>query len=169
MVVAESGATIILDTAGSLTNTNNDLKTGSNVTNNNMREIAGTVKSTVTAAFNGWPTVAIPANSKINKLSVDLTVATAGVMTIDQAQIDKIAALKDVNIELGANVTGIESSANVALNKVKKIKSLAAAAITWSRAAGTSTTITVTPASAIDASITPDTGNGVTFAATSNE
>lgn len=169
LVVAESGATIILDTAGSLTNTNNDLKSGSNVTNNNMREIAGTVKSTVTAAFNGWPTVTIPANSKINKLSVDLTVATAGVMTIDQAQIDKIAALKDVNIELGANVTGIESSANVALNKVKKIKSLAGAAITWSRAAGTSTTITVTPASAIDSSITPDTGNGVTFAATSNE
>lgn len=146
---------------GALTNADNELD--GTVENNYLKQIAGTVKSTgvVSANFIAWPTTTIPANARINKMNVNL--GTAGALTINQAEVDKLANLSKVVVELGTNVTSIASSSSVDLTaSMKSMKSLVSAGIEWTTTAS-AITVKCGKATYTDffTKVTP--GTGVTF------
>lgn len=124
VVTAEAG-TITIGANGSLTNANNYFK-NITITNNSARTIAGTLSGvTVTAEYAAaWPTTAIPAASKINKVTINI--ATAGKIAIEQAQVNMFSGLTNVDVVLGDKITSIESNANVTLTNIKSITALAA-------------------------------------------
>lgn len=131
MVIMEDGE-VVMGQQGSLANVKNKY-TGGEIENGNLRTIAGTVDGAkIELTSDKWPTTAIPEATKINKITIDL--AQAGTLTIDNAQVAMLANLSDVEIELGANVTGIQSAANVTLSKIKSMTSLTSATeIKWSK------------------------------------
>lgn len=124
-----SAGTINIKSNGSLTNTLNEL--AGTIENNSARAIAGTlatgtvVKATYSAA---WPTVEIPANSKINSIVINTAVATTAQapLAVEQAQIDIFKNLSNVNLTLGSNVTYICSTADVTLTNLKTVTATAA-------------------------------------------
>ena len=124
-----SAGTINIKSNGSLTNTLNEL--AGTIENNSARAIAGTlatgtvVKATYSAA---WPTVEIPANSKINSIVINTAVATTAQapLAVEQAQIDIFKNLSKVDLTLGANVTYICSTADVTLTNLKTVSATAA-------------------------------------------
>ena len=124
VVTAEAG-TITIGANGSLTNANNYFK-NIIIANNSARTIAGTLSGvTVTAEYAAaWPTTAIPAASKINKVTINI--ATAGKIAIEQAQVNMFSGLTNVDVVLTSNITTVESNANVTLTNIKSITALAA-------------------------------------------
>lgn len=115
LIIADGG-TIVIGENGSLTNENNVLSNVA-VTNDNANEIVGTLTNTVvTANYFEWPTTTIAENSQINNVVVAPAIET--VLTINQAQINKLAKLDEVTIELGANISEILSTADVTLTNV---------------------------------------------------
>lgn len=161
-LIIMNGGTIVIGQGGSLTNTNNVFTAGT-INNTNLRTIAGTVKEGVVifASAAVWPTSSISANSKINSLTIALT----GKLTLDQAQIGKLADLTDVNVVLATTVTEITSNANVILTNIKSMKSEATSNISWNKA-GTGT-VTVTYKGVESSFFTKITaGSDVTFVGT---
>lgn len=150
-----NAGTITIGATGELTNANNAL--GGTIQNNFQNTVAGTVTGTVSAYIVGWPTNVIAATTQINALEVDL--GTAGALTINNAEIAKLANLSDVALSVTANVTSIKSSSSVVLTNVASVS--AASSIQWTTTAGAITvTCSNTPASFFT-NITN--GTGVTF------
>lgn len=171
VLVIADGGTIEVGENGSLTNSNN-IFNGASITNNFAKQVAGTLSNTiVTANLYVWPSTTLAANSRINKIIVAPEVEKT--ITIEQAQISKLANLSQVTIELGENITGIVSAANVTLTNVKEIA--AENLIPWNAAETADAGITVsavkyngTNYTTIDKiyegqGVTP--GTGTTFAA----
>lgn len=130
LVVAEAG-TITIGANGSLTNANNAIK-NITITNNSARTIAGTLTNvTVAATYDAaWPTTAIPATSKINKITIN-TATGVDEMVIEQAQVNMFSGLTNVHVVLGSNITKIKTTANVALTNIKTIEAAASTGATW--------------------------------------
>ena len=126
-IIATDGEIVITEN-GSLTNEKN---TYANVTITNDKEnvIAGTLGTAVTVVANyaEWPATTIAKESQINKIVVAPAVDVE--LSIEQAQINKLANLKDVTVELGENITTIKSKKNVTLTNVEEMT--AVNAIEW--------------------------------------
>lgn len=135
-LVVLDGGTITIGQNGSLTNANNDLKSG-NVINTNLKQVAGTVAEgvTISASAAGFPTSAILANTKIN----EYTVTSDQVVTVEQQQIDMFANLSNVTIKLSA-ATEVRSANNVTLNNITLFEATASAV--WNKAAANQVYIT---------------------------
>lgn len=123
-LIVANGGEIELTNGGSLTNENNSYAAAVVITNNNGNVLAGTIAegTTVQAAYNAsWPTAAIKANSQINTVTINLSVANANYQ-IEQAQIDIFKNLtKGVALTLGGNIKGITSENNVVLTNLKSL------------------------------------------------
>ena len=153
-LINNAGA-ITIGATGELTNANNAL--GGTIQNNFQKAVAGTVTGTVSAYIVGWPTNVIAATTQINALEVDL--GTAGALTINNAEIAKLANLSDVALSVTANVTSIKSSSSVVLTNVASVS--AASAIQWTTTAGAITVTCSDDPASFFTNITN--GTGVTF------
>ncbi len=136
-VIVRSGApTIEIQNGGKLANTGNDLN-GAVITNNVLDEINGSHIGTVSATFAGWPANVLPANSRVNTITI---ICAAATQIINQAQINKFQNLSKVNLTL-TGVTEIQSSENVTLNNMLSIT--APGGTTWSQTTCTTDNITI--------------------------
>lgn len=136
-VIVRGGApTIDIQNGGKLANTGNDLN-GAVITNNVLAEINGSHIGTVKATFAGWPANVLPANSRVNNITI---ICAAATQIINQAQINKFQNLSKVNLEL-TGVTEIQSSENVTLNNMLSIT--APVGTTWSQTTSTTDNITI--------------------------
>lgn len=121
-LIIANGGIINIKSNGALTNSKNEFSGSTVINNSSLRTINGTVADgvNVVAEFAAsWPTTAIPAASKINKVTINTT--EAGVQTIEQAQMDIFANLVNVNLTLGNNITSITSHNDVTLTNLKSI------------------------------------------------
>ena len=136
-VIVRGGApTINIVNGGKLANTGNDL-IGAVITNNVLAEINGSHIGTVSATFTGWPANVLPANSRVNNITINCTATT---QIINQAQINKFQNLSKVSLTL-TGVTEIQSSENVTLNNMLSIT--APGGTTWSQTTSTTDNITI--------------------------
>lgn len=123
-LIIANGGEVELTNGGSLTNENNSYAAAVEITNNNGNVLAGTIAegTVVKAAYNAsWPTAAIKANSQINTVTINLSVANENYQ-IEQAQIDIFKNLtKGVDLTLGGNIKGITSENNVVLTNLKSL------------------------------------------------
>lgn len=134
LIVSEGAIT--MGAKGALTNPNNVLE--GTIDNSVLVAIAGnTENAEVSASMIGWPVATISTNTKINALTVNL--GTAGALTINKTEVEKLANLSNVEITLGANVNGIKSSASVTLTNIASMT--ASASIEWTT---TANAITIT-------------------------
>lgn len=105
---------------GALNNANSVLK--GTISNDFLKTIAGDAEeATVSATMIGWPTTTIPATAKVNALTINI--GEAGALTINKAEVDKLANLSNVAITLGDQVTSIKSSTSVTLTNIKSMES----------------------------------------------
>ena len=120
-LIIAKGGTINIKSNGSLTNSKNEFNATTTINNSALRTVNGKLNGTVVAAefAASWPTSAIAAASKVNKVTINTT--EAGVQTIEQAQMDIFANLKNVVLVLGSNITGITSHNDVTLTNLKSI------------------------------------------------
>ena len=127
--IIATGGEIVIGENGSLTNEKNTYDDVT-ITNDKENVIAGTPAANVTVVANyaEWPATTIAKASQINKIVVAPAVDVE--LSIEQAQINKLANLKDVTVELGENITTIYSNKNVTLTNVKKMFG-DAATVTW--------------------------------------
>ena len=96
-VIVRSGAPAIsIENGGKLANTGNDLA-GAVITNNVLAEINGSNIGTVQATFTGWPANVLPANSRVNNITINCAATT---QIVNQAQINKFQNLSNVNLTL---------------------------------------------------------------------
>lgn len=155
-LISNAGS-ITIGAEGTLTNTNNVLK--GTIDNSALRSIAGDVsEATVSASVIGWPKSVISADTKINALAINL--GTDGVLTINQTEVGKLANLKKVQVTLGDEVSGIQSSANVTLTNIAKMTGKTAG-VAWNTTEGA---ITITCGAEVATFFTNITaGIGVTF------
>lgn len=138
-VIVRGGApTIEIQNGGKLANTGNYLK-GAAITNNVLAEINGSEIGTVSATFDGWPANVLPANSRVNNITINCAATT---QIINQAQINKFQNLSKVNLTL-TGVTEIQSSENVTLNNMKSITSTSVQPTTWKQTTSTTDNITI--------------------------
>lgn len=136
-VIVRGGApTIEIQNGGKLANTGNDLN-GAVITNNVLAEINGSHIGTVSATFTGWPANVLPANSRVNNITINCTATT---QIINQAQINKFQNLSKVSLTL-TGVTEIQSSENVTLNNMWSIT--APANTYWRQTTSTTDNITI--------------------------
>ena len=145
MIVA-TGGNIVIGANGSLTNANNKISVP--VTNNNGKQIAGTLTAgtVVSATYTQWPTEALAQNSRIN--NVTIAPATNQILLIENEQINMLGNLTGVTVNLGANVKAIKSANDVTLSKINAIK--AAAAIEWNNINAAYGYITVSSTTAVE-------------------
>lgn len=156
LIVSEGDIT--MGSKGALTKVNNVLK--GTITNDNFRAIAGnTDNAVVSATMIGWPASVISATTKINALNINL--GDSKDLAINKAQVEMLVNLKNVDITLGDNVSGITSSASVTLSNIKSITSNVSGGITWKT---TANAITITCGDNPTTFFTKVTaGTGVTF------
>lgn len=105
-----------------LTNNANVFEYKTNITNSDMKTINGNVNgNTITAEVTAWPTTVSTA-SKVNKVVINPTTSGTAI-TVEQAS---FSAFQNANteIELGANVSAIRSSADVNLTTVANLKKI---------------------------------------------
>ena len=138
---------------GKLSNTGNDLA-GAVIDNTPQAEINGSNIGTVKATFNGWPSNVLPANSRVNNITITCAATT---QIINQAQINKFQNLSKVNLTL-TGVSEIQSSENVTLNNMV---SIVATGAYWRQTTSTTDNITISKVKIDGAwtdlsSITPD-------------
>ena len=121
-LIIANGGTINIGSNGSLTNSNNLLKDVT-INNNNFNAIGGTTSgtTTVTASVTGWPNATVPANSQITNLVINPLSTEAQDLVTEQAQINTLANLSEVEITLGNKVKSIKSNADVTLTNIKSI------------------------------------------------
>lgn len=163
-LIIANGGTINIRNNGSLTNAKNEFSATTVINNSSLRTINGKLDANTVVAAEfpaSWPTTAIPAASKVNKVTINTS--AAGVQTIEQAQMNIFANLKDVELVLGENITGITSHNDVTLTNLKKMSSLVGTGITWATTNNSGINVSYNGADVIQTSIQPDGNTNVTF------